>query len=72
MRVLSKHLNLLNEHTMTGVKLRTSVSEAKALMSGDEDYLRAMVQTIVQATLEAEMVRRCAGSSARKARSPRR
>jgi hypothetical protein len=27
----------------------------KALLQRDEDYLRAMVQSVVQATLEAEM-----------------
>jgi putative transposase len=55
MRVVLSHLILSKEHTMTGLKSRTSLAEVKALMEGDVDYLRAMVQTIVQATLEAEM-----------------
>ena len=40
---------------MTEVKTRTKLAEVKALMEGDGDYLRTMVQSIVQATLEAEM-----------------
>jgi putative transposase len=40
---------------MTGVKTRTDVAEAKALLSEDGDYLRTMVQAMVQAALEAEM-----------------
>jgi putative transposase len=40
---------------MTEVKTRTKLAEIKALMEGDGDYLRAMVESIVQATLEAEM-----------------
>jgi putative transposase len=40
---------------MTGVKIKPSLPDAKALMSGDADYLRTMVQAMVQAALEAEM-----------------
>ena len=40
---------------MTGSKSMTKHADVKALMEGDGDYLRAMVQSIVQATLEAEM-----------------
>ena len=40
---------------MTEVKTRMKLAEIKALMSGDGDYLRAMVESMVQATLEAEM-----------------
>jgi putative transposase len=40
---------------MTGRESRTKLADVKALIEGDGDYLRAMVQSIVQATLEAEM-----------------
>lgn len=40
---------------MTEVKTRTKLADVKALMEGDGDYLRRMVESIVQATLEAEM-----------------
>jgi putative transposase len=40
---------------MTKRQARADVVELKALLQRDEDYLRAMVQSIVQATLEAEM-----------------
>lgn len=40
---------------MTGEKRTVSLGEVKALLEGDGDYLRKMVQSIVQATLEAEM-----------------
>ena len=40
---------------MTGLKTKTALAEVKALIEGDGDYLRAMVESIVQATLEAEM-----------------
>ena len=40
---------------MTKRQARTGVDDLKALLRRDEDYLRAMVQSVVQATLEAEM-----------------
>ena len=40
---------------MTRKQGTTSVIDVKALLDADGDYLRAMVQAIVQATLEAEM-----------------
>ena len=40
---------------MTKRQVTSELIDAKALLSGDEDYLRAMVQSIVEATLEAEM-----------------
>lgn len=40
---------------MTRKEAKSGVIELKALLERDEDYLRAMVQSIVQATLEAEM-----------------
>lgn len=40
---------------MTVKKDTSGVIEMKALMERDDDYLRTMVQSVVQATLEAEM-----------------
>ena len=40
---------------MTRRQARAGVVDLKALLRRDEDYLRAMVQSVVQATLEAEM-----------------
>ena len=40
---------------MTRKQGTTSMIDVKALLDGDGDYLRAMVQAVVQATLEAEM-----------------
>ncbi len=42
-------------HTMTKPEGKPALIDVKALLSGDPDYLRAMVQAIVQATLEAQM-----------------
>ena len=56
MRVMFEVTNPVErEHTMTKRQARTGVVELKAVLGWDEDYLRAMVQSIVQATLEAEM-----------------
>ncbi len=40
---------------MTVKQGTTSVIDVKALLEGDGDYLLAMVRTVVEATLEAEM-----------------
>ena len=40
---------------MTEKQVKSGAIEVKALLDGDEDYLRAMVSSIVEATLEAEM-----------------
>jgi putative transposase len=40
---------------MTKREVRTGVVDLKALLERDEDYLRAMVQSVVQARPEAEM-----------------
>jgi putative transposase len=40
---------------MTKKEVRPEPIDVKALLAGDTDYLRAMVETIVQTTLEAEM-----------------
>ena len=42
-------------HAMTKHEGRAARLDGKALWSADPDYLRPMVQAIVQATLEAEM-----------------
>jgi putative transposase len=56
MRVMCDVTNLVErEHTMTKRQARTGVVDLKVLLQRDEDYLRAMVQSVVQATLEAEM-----------------
>jgi len=56
MRVISDVTNPVErEHTMTRRQARAGVVDLKALLRRDEDYLRAMVQSVVQATLEAEM-----------------
>jgi putative transposase len=40
---------------MTEKQSKAGVIDVKALLEGEEDYLRAMVRAVVQATLEAEM-----------------
>ena len=56
MRVMFEVTNpLAREHTMTKTQARPGVVGLKALVERDSDYLHAMVQSIVQATLEAEM-----------------
>lgn len=42
-------------HAMTGKQGKTRMIDVQALLDGDDDYLRAMVQTVVEATLESEM-----------------
>jgi hypothetical protein len=42
-------------HTMTKRESKAELIDWKGLLSGDPDYLRTMVEAIVQATLEAEM-----------------
>jgi putative transposase len=42
-------------HTMTKREGKAESSDLKALLAGDADYLRTMVEAVVQATLEAEM-----------------
>jgi putative transposase len=40
---------------MSGKQISAGTIDVKALLERDEDYLRAMVAAIVEATLEAEM-----------------
>src|SRR5512146_2184293 len=42
-------------HTMPRGKLRPTLAEVKALLAQDPDFLRPLVQTILQELLEAEM-----------------
>jgi transposase-like protein len=43
------------KHTMTKRESKAEIVNIKALVASDREYLRKMVETIVQATLEAEM-----------------
>jgi putative transposase len=45
----------MEEHTMTKVEGKTDRPDWKALLSGDGNYLRSMIEAVVQTTLEAEM-----------------
>jgi Transposase, Mutator family len=42
-------------HTMPRGKLRPTLEEVKALLSEDQDFLRPLVQAVLQELLEAEM-----------------
>jgi putative transposase len=42
-------------HTMTRRQVKGEVTELKAILSGDDDFLRSAVRTAIQAALEAEM-----------------
>jgi putative transposase len=42
-------------HTMTKREVKGEAIDLKELLSGDGDYLRTMIESVVQATLEAEM-----------------
>ncbi len=42
-------------HAMTKSTVESRFVDLKRLVAEDEDYLRAMVQSLVEATLEAEM-----------------
>jgi putative transposase len=43
------------EHTMTKPKGKTGLIDVKGLLQRDEDFLRAALQALTQAALEAEM-----------------
>src|SRR6516165_1959951 len=43
------------EHTMTKPKGKTGLIDVKELLQRDEDFLRAALQALAQAALEAEM-----------------
>src|SRR5687768_18575161 len=42
-------------HTIPRGKLRPTLEEVKALLAADRDFLRPVVQTVLQELLEAEM-----------------
>jgi putative transposase len=42
-------------HTMTSKKVKAGTIDVKALLAGDEEFLRALVRTALQEVLEAEM-----------------
>jgi transposase-like protein len=42
-------------HTMPRSKVRPTLAEVKALLSGDQDFLRPLVQAVLQELLEAKM-----------------
>src|SRR6202035_2484986 len=42
-------------HTMTTRKVKSGTIDVKALLAGDEEFLRALVRTALQEVLEAEM-----------------
>lgn len=56
MRVMLNVTNPVERmHTMTKRESKTEPVDLKALLTADGDFLRPMVEAIVQATLEAEM-----------------
>jgi putative transposase len=42
-------------HTMPRSKVRPTLAEVKALLAEDRDFLRPLVQAVLQELLEAEM-----------------
>jgi hypothetical protein len=44
-------------HTMTAKKGKSGAIDVKALLAGDEEFLRALVRTALQEVLEVEMRR---------------
>jgi putative transposase len=44
-----------SKHTMTKRHNRAEIIDVKALLEGDEDFLRSAVEALLQAVLEAEM-----------------
>ena len=40
---------------MTGKKVKSGTIDVKALLAGDEEFLRALVRTALEEVLEAEM-----------------
>src|ERR1700739_575126 len=56
MRVISQSPDpLARMHTMTDRKGKSGTIDVKALLAGDEEFLRALVRTALQEVLEAEM-----------------
>src|SRR5947208_1063075 len=56
MRVMSQSPDpLARMHTMTDRKGKSGTIDVKALLAGDEEFLRALMRTALQEVLEAEM-----------------
>jgi hypothetical protein len=56
MRVMSQSPDpLARMHTMTEKKRKSGTIDVKALLAGDEEFLRALVRTALEEVLEAEM-----------------
>src|SRR6202007_1358576 len=56
MRVMSQSPDpLARMHTMTERKGKSGTIDVKALLAGDEEFLRALVRAALQEVLEAEM-----------------
>src|SRR5690348_15417386 len=56
MRVMSQSPDpLARMHTMTGKKVKSGTIDVKAVLAGDEEFLRALVRTALEEVLEAEM-----------------
>jgi hypothetical protein len=59
MRMISQSPDpLARMHTMTERKGKSGTIDVKALLAGDEEFLRALVRTALQEVLEVEMVQR--------------
>src|ERR1700737_1305079 len=56
MRVIGQSPDpLARMHTMTSKKVKSGTIDVKALLTGDEEFLRALVRAALQEVLEAEM-----------------
>src|ERR1700757_5475871 len=56
MRVIGQSPDpLARMHTMTGKQVKSGTIDVKALLAGDEEFLRALVRTALEEGLEAEM-----------------
>ena len=56
MRVIAQSPDpLARMHTMTDKKIKSGTIDVKALLAGDEEFLRALVRTALHEVLEAEM-----------------
>src|SRR5690349_12593251 len=56
MRVMSQSPDpLARMHTMTKRQGKPGIIDVKALLAGDEEFLRALVRTALEEVLEAEM-----------------
>ena len=66
MLVMSDVTNpVAREHTMTKVQGKGEVIEIKALLAGDEEFLRAAVKAVIEAALESEMTEAVGGGGER-------